>query len=327
MRRREFITLVGGVAAAWPLAARGQQQSMPVVGYLDTASPGPMGPFLTKFRQGLLESGFVEGQNIAVEYRWGENHNDRLLALAADLVERRVAVIAAINLAPALAAQAATKSIPIIFGIGGDPVALGLVTSLNHPGGNLTGITQQSIDTFTKRLQLLHELIPATTSIAFLTNPDNKRNAEVEIAVVNDMAKRLALQLPILNASSPSDLDAAFATIVEQRVGALLVSSDPFFVAQRDQLVDLAARHAVPACYFRRDFAVAGGLMSYGSSLTDGYRQVGAYIGQILKGAKPADLPVQQPTKFEFVINQRAAKALGLTIPPAFVVLADEVIE
>src|SRR5947209_5866733 len=256
MKRREFITLIGGGAAAWPFKAQAQQQSMPVIGYLDTASPGPMGPFLTKFRQGLLESGFVEGQNVSVEYRWGENHNDRLPALAADLVERRAAVIAAINLAPALAAQAATNSIPIIFGIGGDPVALGLVASLNHPGGNLTGITQQSIDTFTKRLQLLHELIPAATSIAFLTNPDNKRNAEVEIAAVNSTADRLGLRLPILNASSPSDLDAAFATIVEQRVGALLVSSDPFFVAQRDQLVVLAARHAVPACYFRRDFVV-----------------------------------------------------------------------
>jgi ABC-type uncharacterized transport system substrate-binding protein len=326
MRRREFIGLIGG-AAALPLKARAQQQAMPVIGFLDTASPGPMGPFLAMFRQGLLESGFVEGKNVAIEYRWGENHNDRLSALAANLVERHVAVIAAINLAPVLAAQAATKAIPIVFGIGGDPVALGLVTSFNHPGGNLTGITQQSIEAFAKRLQLLHELIPAATSIAFLTNPDNKRNVEVETAAVNNMANRLGLRLPILNASSPSELDAAFATIAEQRVGALLVSSDPFFVGQRDQLVALAALHAVPASYFRRDFAVAGGLMSYGSSLTDGYRQVGAYIGQILKGAKPADLPVQQPTKFEFVINQKAAKALGLTIPPALVVLADEVIE
>ena len=326
MRRRAFIGLIGG-AAALPLKARAQQQAMPVIGFLDTASPGPMGPFLAMFRQGLLESGFVEDKNVAIEYRWGENHNDRLSALAADLVERHVAVIAAINLAPALAAQAATKNIPIVFGIGGDPVALGLVTSFNHPGGNLTGITQQSIETFAKRLQLLHELIPAATSIAFLTNPDNKRNVEVETAAVNNMANRLGLRLPILNASSPSELDAAFATIAEQRVGALLVSSDPFFVGQRDQLVALAALHAVPASYFRRDFAVAGGLMSYGSSLTDGYRQVGAYIGQILKGAKPADLPVQQPTKFELVINQKAAKALGLIIPPALVVLADEVIE
>ena len=326
MRRREFIGLVGG-AAVLPLAARAEPPTMPVVGFLDTASPGPMGPFLTMFRQGLLEGGFVEGQNVAVEYRWGENHNDRLPALATDLVQRNVAAIAAINLAPALATQAATKSIPIVFGIGGDPVALGLVASLSHPGGNLTGITQQSIDTFTKRVQLIHELIPATTSIAFLTNPENKRNVEVEIAAVNVMAKSLGLRLPILDASSPKDLDAVFATIAEQRVGALLVSSDPFFVAQRDQLVELAAHHAVPACYFRRDFVVAGGLMSYGSSLTDGYRQVGVYIGQILKGAKPADLPVQQPTKFEFVINQKAAKALGLNIPPGLIVLADEVIE
>lgn len=325
MRRRQFISLIGG-AAALPLNAWAQQ-TMPVVGFLDTASPGPMGPFLTKFRQGLLEDGFVEGQNISVEYRWGENHNDRLAALAADLVNRRVAVIAAINLPSALAAQAATKSVPIVFGIGGDPVVLGLVASLNHPGGNLTGITQQSIETFTKRVQLLHELVPTTTSIAFLTNPENRRNAEVEIEAVNNIANRLGLRLPILYASSSSELDATFTTILEQQIGALLVSSDPFFVAQRNQLVALAARHVIPVCYFRRDFAVAGGLMSYGSSLTDGYRQVGNYVGQILKGAQAADLPVQEPTKFELVINQKAAKALGLTVPVPLLIAADEVIE
>jgi putative ABC transport system substrate-binding protein len=309
------------------VVARGQPPGVPVIGYLDTATLAQTAPFLTAFRQGLKEAGFVEGRDAAIEYRWAESHNERLPTLAADLVQRNVAVIVAINLPSALAAKAATKSIPVVFGIGGDPIALGLVTSLNRPGGNVTGITQLSIESYAKRLELLHEVVPVVTTIAFLTNPANKSNVDDETREAQAAGRALGLELIRLDASNLEEIEAAFASIVQQHIGALLVSSDPIFVAQRDQLASLAARHAVPAVYFRREFAMVGGLMSYGSSLTEGYRQVGIYTGKILKGDKPADLPVEQSAKFELIINLRTAKALGLTIPPALLARADEVIE
>jgi putative tryptophan/tyrosine transport system substrate-binding protein len=327
VRRREFIAGLGG-AAAWPLVARAQQPAMPpVIGYLDTASPAEVRPYLTAFLRGLREAGFAEGRNVAIEYRWAENQNDRLPALAADLVHRQVAVIATENLQPVLAAQIATKSIPIVFAIGGDPVEIGLVASLNRPSGNITGVTQQSVEVFAKRLELLHELVPAASSIALLTNPTNKLNAEDETTEAEKGARVHGVRLVVLCASSLSDLDMAFATLVKERAGGLLVSSDPFFVAKRDEVVALAARHTVPAIFHRREFAVAGGLSSYGPSLAEAAWQVGIYTGRILKGEKPADLPVQRPTKFEFAINLKTAKALGLTVPPNLLALADEVIE
>jgi putative ABC transport system substrate-binding protein len=327
VRRREFIKVVGWSAASLPFAARAQQPTLPVIGYLDLQTPDATAPFLAGFRQGLAETGFVEGRDAAIEYRWAENHYERLPALAADLVQRKVDVIAAINLPSALAAKEATKSIPVVFGIGGDPIALGLVASLNRPGGNITGITQLSIEGFAKRLEMMHEIVPSVTSIAFLTNPTNRRNAEAEEKEAQAAGRVLGLQVIGLSASSPTQVDAAFASIVEQRLGALLVSPDPFFIAQRDQLIALALRHAIPSGYHRREFPVSGGLISYGPSYTDGYRQVAVYVGKILKGAKPADLPVEQSAKFELVINLRTAKGLGMTIPPALLARADEVIE
>jgi putative tryptophan/tyrosine transport system substrate-binding protein len=325
MNRREVMGVLGG-CVAWPFAIRAQQPALPVIGFLDTASPGPLAHFLTAFRQGLREVGFVEGRDVAIEYRWGENHYDRLPALATDLVQRQVAVIVAINVPSVLAAQAATKSIPIIFGIGQDPIALGLVASLNRPSGNITGYSDQNL-TIVKRVQLLHELVPETKLIALLSNDANQTNFDRESRQVQTAVSTLGLNLLILNASSPNDLEAVFVTMAQQRVGALIVGSDPLFVAHRDGLVKLAARHAIPASYYRRDFAVAGGLMSYGSSLVEGYHQVGLFAGRVLKGEKPADMPVQQPIKFEFVINLNAAKALRLTIPPLLFATADEVIE
>ena len=327
MKRRQFITLLSGATLAWPLSARAQQPAMPVMGFLDTSTLAQTTHFLVAFRQGLLEEGFVEGRNVKVEYKWGENQNDRLPALAADLAQLQVAVIFAGNLPSALAAQRATKTVPIVFGIGGDPVALGLVASLNHPGGNITGITLQSIEAYAKRVELLHELIPAARSIAFLTNPTNKRNAEDETSEAQRAGGALGLNILRLDASSPSDVEAAFAALARERAGALLVSADPFFVVQRHQLIDLAARHAVPAAYARREFTADGGLMSYGASLPYAYHVMGAYSGKILKGAKPADLPVVQPTKFDLAINLKSAKALGLTVPPTLLARADEIIE
>ena len=326
MRRREFITLGAG-AAAWPLAAWAQQPAMPVMGFLDTSTLAQTADFLVAFRQGLLEEGFVEGRNVKVEYRWGENQNERLPALAADLAQLQVVVIFAGNLPSALAAQGATKTIPIVFGIGGDPVALGLVASLNRPGGNITGITLQSIEAYAKRVELLHELIPAVRSIGFLTNPTNKRNAEDETREAQRAGGLLGLNILRLDASSVSDVEAAFAALARERAGALLVSADPFFVVQRHQLIALAARHAIPAAYARREFAADGGLLTYGASLPYAYHVMGAYSGKILKGAKSADLPVVQPTKFELAINLKTAKALGLTVPPTLLARADEVIE
>jgi putative ABC transport system substrate-binding protein len=324
LKRREFITLLGGTAA-WPLAARAQQPAMPVIGLLDQRSPDALADRLRGFRQGLKDAGFVEGQNAAIEYRWAENQVDRLPQLAADLVRRQVAVIVApAGLAPALAAKAATKTIPIVFVIADDPVKLGLVASLARPGGNLTGINFLSGELTAKRLELLRELMPSATRVAVLVNPANAENPEREVEAA---ARSIGLQIQTLNASTIREINAAFATFVRERPDAVFVGLDPFFNSRRIQLVQLAARYAIPASYPVRDFAEAGGLMSYGANIADAWRQAGSYAGRILKGAKAADLPVVQATKFELVFNVQTATMLGLTVPDKLLVAADEVIE
>jgi putative ABC transport system substrate-binding protein len=326
VKRREFITLLGGAAAAaWPLAARAQQPATPVIGLLDQRSPDALADRLRGFRQGLKDAGFVEGQNAAIEYRWAENQVDRLPQLAADLVRRQVAVIVApAGLAPALAAKAATKTIPIVFVIADDPVKLGLVASLARPGGNLTGINFLSGELTAKRLELLRELMPSATRVAVLVNPANAENPEREVEAA---ARSIGLQIQTLNASTIREINAAFATFVRDRPDAVFVGLDPFFNSRRIQLVQLAARYAIPASYPARDFAEAGGLMSYGADIADAWRQAGSYAGRILKGAKAADLPVVQSSKFELVFNVQTATMLGLTVPDKLLVAADEVIE
>jgi putative ABC transport system substrate-binding protein len=325
--RREFISALGGVSIAWPLAAGAQQPTMPVVGFIHTLSFERIPHLLASFHQGLKETGFVEGQNVVVEYRWAQGQYDRLPELAADLVRRKVAVIAAAGSEPSpQIAKAATQTIPIVFTASGDPVKEGLVASLNRPGGNATGITVFGPAAVTKRLQLLHELVPQAATIAFLMNPNNPIG-DIEMSAAREAATSLGPQMLVLIASSESELDTAFAAIAQQRVAALLVASDVFFVGRRDQIVSQAARLEIPAIYFIREFAQAGGLMTYGNSIPDVYRQVGIYVGRILKGEKPADLPVMQATKFEFVINLKTAKTLGLTVPNTLLVIADEVIE
>ena len=328
IRRREFITLIGGAAAAWPLAARAQQPAMPVIGFLHPQSPEVFAEPLRGFRQGLKDTGYSEGENVAIDYRWAEGQYDRLPELAAELVRRRVAVIAATGGPPAaFAAKAATTTIPIVFLVGDDPVKLGLVASLARPGGNVTGINFFAVELAAKRLELLRELVPGVTRIAVLVNPASAEVTESTLRDVETAARAITPQMQIFNVTSSREIDAAFATLVRERVDTVFVSSGSFFADRRVQLVLLATRHAIPAIYPFRDFAEAGGLMSYGASLTDAYRQVGVYVGRILKGAKPADLPVAQSTKFELVINAQAARVLGLTIPPTLLARADEVIE
>jgi putative tryptophan/tyrosine transport system substrate-binding protein len=327
LRRREFITLLGG-AAAWPIAARAQQPAMPVIGLLDSRSPDALMDRLRGFRQGLKDTGYVEGENVAIEYRWAENKFDRLPVLAADLVRRRVAVLATSGGIPvAFAAKAATTTIPIVFTVGEDPVRLGLVASLAQPGGNLTGINFLTGELATKRLELLRALVPGATRVAVLVNPAHATNTETTLRDMEPAAHAMGLQMQVLNASASREIDAAFMTIVRERPDALFVGNDAFFNARRVQLVLLAGRHGVPAIYSDREYAEAGGLMTYGSNIVDVYRQVGDYAGRILKGAKPTDLPVVQSSKFELVINHQTARMLGLTLPPTLLATADEVIE
>ena len=330
MKRRDFLSAVAIGVAACPLAAVAQQKPMPVIGVLNTGSPGPsssFAPFMAAFRQGLSEAGYVEGQNVTIEYRWAEGHYDRLPALAADLVARKVDVIVANGTpAPGLAAKGATSTIPIVFVSGGDPIVDGLVAGLARPTGNITGISFLISEMTPKRLELLSELVPQARAIALLINPNNP-NAERNIAVAQDAARAKGLQLPILKATVPGEIDDAFASLLQLRAGGLVVGADTVFAIQREQLVGLASRHSIPTIYFSRADAAAGGLISYGSNIVSAYQQAGAYAGKILAGAKPADLPVRQPTTFELVINLKTAKALGLTVPQALVVRADEVIE
>jgi ABC-type uncharacterized transport system substrate-binding protein len=324
MRRREFIALIGGAAAAWPLAARAQQAAMPVIGFLDGQSFDPH--LMTAFRQALKDAGYIEGGNVAIYYRSANGQTDRLLTLAGDMVGRRVAVIVTPGGAASLAAYAATTTIPIVFASGADPIASGLVSSLNRPGTNATGvyIFQQVLEG--KRLGLLHGLVPPAALIAVLLNPTNA-NFQAQLRGVQEAARAVGQQVNILSASTERDIDTAFETATESRAGALLVGSDPFFSSRADQVVALAARHAIPAIYEGREFAMAGGLASYGTSLVDAYRQVAIYTARILKGAKPADLPVEQLTKFELVINLKTAKALNLDVPPELIASANEIIE
>jgi putative ABC transport system substrate-binding protein len=327
MRRREFITLLGGVAAGWPFAAHAQQ-TMPVIGFLNSASPDGYAERLRGFRQGLKEAGFVEGENVAVEYRWAENQLDRLPAMAAELVRRQVNVIAATGgISAPFAAKNATTTIPVLFVAPDDPVKLGLVASLARPEGNLTGVNFLGAELGAKRLALLRELVPAAARVAVLVNPANAATVETTMRDLQAAAHAMGLQIQIFNASAGDEIDAAYTAIVRERPDALFVAPDPVFNSRRVQLVHLASRHALPAIYWQREFAEIGGLMSYGSSIGDAFRQVGAYTGRILKGTKPTDLPVVQSTKFELVINNQTARLLGLVVPPPLLASADEVIE
>jgi putative tryptophan/tyrosine transport system substrate-binding protein len=326
MRRREFFTLMGA-AAAWPLAARAQSM-VPTIGVLNSRAPGESSRLLEDFREGLKERGFVEGQNVRIEYRFANNQNERLPALAADLVRRQVTVIVSMAGTPgALAAKSATKTIPIVFQAGVDPVAAGLVASLSRPESNLTGVSQLLSSTFSKQIELLHELIPKANSIGVLTNPTNQLHSQPLLQELEAAARNLGLNLQFVRASAPEDFDKVYTSLMELRTGGLVIGPDIFFLAHRDQLVALATRHSLPAIYPWREGAIAGGLMSYGSSQTETYRQVGVYTGRILKGEKPADLPVQQSTKVEFIINLKTAKELGITVPNTLIGRADEVIE
>jgi ABC-type uncharacterized transport system substrate-binding protein len=327
LRRRQVITLLGGAAAAWPLAARAQQSAMPVIGFLSGRSPGESVSVEAAFRQGLKESGYAEGQNVHIAFRWAEGRYDRLPALVASLVDIRVAVIAAAGgQAVPLAAKAATSTIPIVFVSGEDPVKHGLVASLNRPGGSATGVSMFLSEMEAKRLALLHELVPTATMIGVIVNPSSP-SIDTQLREINSAARALGRQIQIVNATNERELDAAFASLAQSKAGALLIASNAYFTSRRDQIVALAAQRAIPAIYDQREFPMAGGLVSYGTNLSDSYRLMGVYTGKILKGEKPTDLPVQQSTKFELVINLKTAKALGLDVPPALSARADEVIE
>ena len=326
MTRRELIALLGGATIEWPFTSGAQQKAIPVIGYLDGTSPGPGAPLVAAFRQGLSEGGYIEGLNLIIEYRWAEGHYDRLPALAGDLVGHKVDMIATGSVAGMQAAKSATSTIPVVFFGGGDLVAAGLIDSLARPGGNLTGFTTMSLELNPKRLELLSELVPQAKVIALLVNPKNPQTEGV-VRDVQDAPRAKGVQLQILRAGTESEIDRAFASLVQLHAGALVVMGDAFFFSRREQLVALAARHAVPAIYDVHEYAAAGGLISYGPSLTGLWRQVGIYAARILKGEKPADLPVQQPTRFELVVNLKTAKALGLTVPPLILARANEVIE
>jgi putative ABC transport system substrate-binding protein len=328
MRRRDFISGIAGSAAAWPLTAGAQQPAAPVIGFLHGAFPETSVPHMTAFRQGLNETGYVEGQNVTIEYRWAENRHDRYPELVADLIRRKVSVIATgANTPASLAAKAATSAIPIVFGVGGDPVKLGLVASLAKPGGNATGVNFFVAEVAAKRLGLLRELVPGAARVALLVNPANVTTTEDTLKDVQAASLKLGVKIQVLNASTSREIDAAYAELVRERLDALFVGPAPFFNSRRVQLAIGAARYAVPATYAGRDYVDAGGLMSYGTNIADTYRQVGAYAGRILKGAQPADLPVMQATKFELVINAQTARTLSLEVPPMLLARADEVIE
>jgi putative ABC transport system substrate-binding protein len=326
MRRREFTTLLGGAAVAWPLSGRAQQRAMPIVGFLNASWPDTMAQLIPVFRKGLAEAGYIEGRNVAIEYRWAEGRYDRMPAMAAELVRRQVAVIVASPTPPALAAKAATATVPIVFGVADDPVKLGLVTSLARPEGNATGVYFFLSDLAAKQLGLLHELVPAAVRFAVLVNPDNA-NAEAVAREMATAASAIGVQIEVMRASDMASIEAAFATLVRNKADALVVGADPFFFSQRAELAALATRRAIPAVFTVRDFPQAGGLMSYGTNLIEVFHQLGMYVGRILKGAKPTDLPVVQSTKFDFIINLTTAKALGLNVPPTMLARADEVIE
>jgi putative ABC transport system substrate-binding protein len=327
MRRREFISLVGSAAIAMPRSGRAQQTPIPVIGFLNSASPSLYAVQLQAFHKGLGATGYIEGQSVAIEYRWAENRNERLSAMATDLVQRQVTVIAATTTSAALAAKAATTTIPIVFETGADPIRIGLVASLSRPGGNVTGVTQLTTGLAPKALEILHELNPTARVMALLVNPASPTTAETEASEVRSAARALGLELEVLNASTEHDLDGVFAALSQSRARAIVIGGDAFFTSPKERLGALAARNAVPAIYTRREFAAAGGLVSYGNDLTDSYHLAGIYTGRVLKGEKPADLPVQQAAKVELVINLKAANALGLSVPATLLARADEVIE
>ena len=327
MRRREFIRLIGSVTAIWPLAARAQQSAMPVVGFVNAASPKGYAPLLSAFLKGLSEAGFVDGHNVSIEYRWAEGRVDQLPAMVADLVHRRVAVIAATGTPAALAVRAATTTIPTVFETAADPVRLGLVASLNQPGANVTGVTSLLMVVGSKRLELLHELVPTARVMALLVNPANPNVAEINSKELEAAARTLGLELHVLNASTEGDLDAVFTKLAQLRAGGLVISPDPFFTSQSEQLAALTIHHAVPTIHYNPEFVAAGGLLSYGAGSADAYRQAGNYTGRVLRGEKPTDLPIQQATKVELHINLKTAKALGITFPESILQRADAVIE